>query len=368
MKVVQVLPRLHGGGVERGTIEIAGYLKQLGHEAIVISEGGPLVKELTTLGVVHVKKSVGSKSLRALRGLWELRKYFNTYRPDIVHSRSRLPGWLCYFAIKLLPKDIRPRFVTSVQGLHSLSRYSSIIAKGERIEVVSTTAQRYLLDNYKHVDHKSVRLIHRGVDTSEFNPRVEPSSAWIQEWSQLRQEHQNHGSPVVSIVGRISRLKGHHDFLKVIELLHEKNVPAIGLIIGGISKEHNKLHQELQEKVQKSETLRSAVRFLGHRSDVREFMSVSDFVVSLSTTPEAFGRTVLEALSLGVAVVGYDHGGVGELLRTLFPAGAVPVGNTQVVADRIKELSSRKHPIEPHELTLQSMRDKTVAMYEELLC
>ena len=368
MKVVQVLPRLHGGGVERGTIEIAGYLKQLGHEAIVISEGGPLVKELTALGVVHVKKSVGTKSLRAVRGLWELKNYLTTARPDIVHSRSRLPGWLCYLAIKMLPKEIRPRFVTSVHGLHSLSRYSSIVAKGDRIEVVSIAAQRYLLDNYKNVELARVRLIHRGVDTTEFNPSVEPSSDWIQEWSRWGQEHQANDSPVVSIIGRISRLKGHHDFLEVIESLHEKSVPAIGLIIGGVSKEHNKLHKELQDKVQKSETLRSSVHFLGHRADVRELMSVSDVVVSLSDTPEAFGRTVLEALSLGVTVVGYDHGGVGELLRTLFPAGAVPVGNTQVAADRIKDLLSRKHPIEPHEMTLQSMRDKTIAMYEELLC
>ena len=368
MKVVQVLPRLHGGGVERGTIEIAGHLKKLGHEPIVISGGGPLVQELTVLGVVHVKKSVGTKSLRAVIGLWQLRKYFFISRPDIVHSRSRLPGWLCYLAIKLLPKDSRPRFVTSVHGLHSISRYSAIIAKGERIEVVSATAKRYLLDNYKRVDHSQVRLIHRGVDKAKFNPIFEPNSAWIQDWNRWKQEHQANESPIVSIIGRISRLKGHHDFLDVIESLHEKSVPAIGLIIGGVSKEHNKLHQELYKKIQTSETLRSSVHFLGHRTDVRELMTVSDVVVSLSDTPEAFGRTVLEALSLGVAVVGYDHGGVGELLRTLFPVGAVPVGNTQVMADRIKDLLSRKHPIEPHELTLQSMWDKTVAMYEELLC
>lgn len=368
MKVVQVLPRLHGGGVERGTIEIAGYLKQLGHEAIVISEGGPLENELSELGVLHVKISVGTKSLRVLRGLRELRQYFNNNRPDIVHSRSRLPGWLCYLAIKSLPLDVRPHFVTSVHGLHSVSRYSAIIAKGERIEAVSATAKCYVLDNYHTVDHERVRVIHRGVDPAEFNPRVEPSATWIQEWSRWCREHQTNSAPIVTLVGRISRLKGHHDFLEMIEILHEKSVPAIGLIVGGVSKEHSNLHEELKERVQKSEILRSSVHFLGHRSDVQELMSVSDIVVSLSATPEAFGRTVLEALSLGVAVVGYDHGGVGELLRTLFPTGAVPVGNTQVAADRIKDLLTRKHPIESHEMTLQSMRDETIAMYEELLC
>lgn len=368
MKVVQVLPRLQGGGVERGTIEIASYLKQLGHEAIVISEGGALVRELTALGVVHINLPVGAKSLRALQGLWQLRKYFNEARPDIVHSRSRLPGWLCYLAISLLPKQVRPRFVTSVHGLHSVSWYSAIITKGERIETVSVAAKRYLLDNYRGFDHANVRVIHRGVDPTEFSPKFEPKPAWKKEWSRWCEEHQAHGAPLLAIVGRVSRLKGHHDFLSIIELLHDQDVPAIGLIVGGVSEEHRGLYEELRNRVENSDVLRTTLFFLGQRSDVRELMIAADFVVSFSSTPEAFGRTVLEALTLGVPVVGYDHGGVGELLRTLFPAGAVPVGNTQVAVDRIKDLHAHKHPIESHAMTLQAMREKTIAMYEELLC
>lgn len=368
MKVVQVLPRLHGGGVERGTIEVAAYLKQLGHEAIVISEGGPLVKELSTLGVAHVKLSVGTKSLQAFRGLWQLRKFLIETRPDIVHSRSRLPGWLCFLAMKFLPNEVRTRFVTSVHGLHSISWYSAIIAKGERIEAVSNAAQSYLVDNYRGVDHSRVRVIPRGVDPLEFSSKFEPQPTWNEEWLTWCRERQISGAPIVSIVGRISRLKGHHDFLSVIELLHERDVPVIGLVIGGVSEGHVALHQELQERVEKSATLRSSVYFLGQRTDVRELMTISNFVVSFSSTPEAFGRTVLESLTLGVPVVGYDHGGVGELLKTLYPVGAVPVGNVQVAADRIKELRAQQHPIESHDLTLQAMREKTVAMYEELLC
>ena len=354
--------------MERGTIEVAGHLKELGHEAIVISEGGLLVSELTSLGVVHVNKPVGTKSLRALLGLWQLRKFFNDTRPDIVHSRSRLPDWLCYMAIKLLPKKVRPRFVTSVHGLHTVSWYSAIITKGERIEAVSSAAQSYLLDNYRGMDHTRVRVIHRGVDPIDFNPNFEPNLTWTQKWSRWCKEHQTNGSPIVAIVGRISRLKGHNDFLSVIELLHEQNVRATGLIIGGASEDHKELHRELQERVASSEALSTSVYFLGQRSDVRELMTISDVVVSFSATPEAFGRTVLEALTLGIPVVGYDHGGVGELLKMLFPMGAVPVCDIQVAADRIRDLHTRKHPIEPHSMTLQAMREKTIAMYEELLC
>ena len=354
--------------MERGTIEIAGYLKALGHESIVISEGGPLVRELTALGVVHVYRSVGTKSLRALVGLWQLRKYFNDTRPDIVHSRSRLPGWLCYLAIKSLSKKVRPRFVTSVHGLHSVSWYSAIITKGECIEAVSSAAQNYVLDNYRKVDRSRIRLIHRGVDSTEFSPNFEPNPDWTQKWTSWCKENETNGSPIVAIVGRISRLKGHNDFLRVIELLHEQNIRATGLIIGGESEEHKELLRELQERVANSDALSTSVFFLGQRSDVRELMTVCDVVVSFSSTPEAFGRTVLEALTLGVPVVGYAHGGVDELLKLLFPMGVVPVGDIHAAADRIRDLLTRKHPIEPHSMTLQAMREKTIAMYEELLC
>lgn len=368
MKVVQVLPRLHGGGVERGTIEIAGYLRELGHEAIVISEGGPLVNELKALGVIHISMAVGTKTLQALSGIWQLRKYFNDTCPDIVHSRSRLPGWLCYLAIKLLPKAARPRFVTSVHGLHSVSRYSAIIAKGERIEVVSTAAEQYLRQNYRNFNWNRVRVIHRGVDPNLFNTDFEPDLEWKRQWSIWRKEHSiDENYPLVTIVGRVSRLKGHHDFLDVIESLFEQSVAVTGLIVGGASKDHQNLYEELRQRVDKVEALRKSVFFLGHRSDVRELMVASDILVSFSSTPEAFGRTVLEALSLGVPVVGYDHGGVGELLEELFPIGAIPIGDSRSAAERIRTLISQKHVISPHSMTLQAMREKTISMYEELL-
>ncbi|EXJ12348.1 hypothetical protein [Nitrincola nitratireducens] len=52
MKVVQILPDLHGGGVERGTLEIAAGLVQAGHESIVISAGGRMVPQLEAEGSV----------------------------------------------------------------------------------------------------------------------------------------------------------------------------------------------------------------------------------------------------------------------------------------------------------------------------
>ena len=85
------------------------------------------------------------------------------------------------------------------------------------------------------------------------------------------------------------------------------------------------------------------ITFLGHRPDIREIMAVSDIVCALSQQPESFGRTVLEAMALGKPVVGYDCGGVGELLASHFPAGRVPLGERAACSKSRGRSSAASH-------------------------
>jgi hypothetical protein len=68
----------------------------------------------------------------------------------------------------------------------------------------------------------------------------------------------------------------------------------------------------------------AAVAFAPPTDAIADAYAASDLVLQVSRKPEAFGRTVLEALSVGRPVVGWDHGGVGELLRAWQTRGAVP--------------------------------------------
>ena len=107
------------------------------------------------------------------------------------------------------------------------------------------------------------------------------------------------------------------------------------------------------------------VSFLGARPDLREIMAISGVCVSLAGIPEAFGRTALEALSLGTPVVGYDHGGTGEILAAMFPQGRCPPGDVDAAAARITRL--REAPLVPaaeHPFSLQRMLDQTLDLYE----
>jgi glycosyltransferase involved in cell wall biosynthesis len=109
------------------------------------------------------------------------------------------------------------------------------------------------------------------------------------------------------------------------------------------------------------------VTFTGHRSDLQNIISISSIVLSLTQQPESFGRTTLEALALGKPVIGYEHGGVGEILDALLPSGKIPLGDTEGAVDLIEQWE--KHPEEPkktYPFTLAKMLSQTTDLYQTL--
>ena len=361
MKVVQVLPALEGGGVEQGTLEIARALIGAGHESVVVSAGGRLVYELEQDGSRHVAWDIGRKHPSTALLVRRFRRWLADERPAILHARSRLPAWICWLAWQGIPEVARPRFVTTVHGLYSVSRYSGIMTRGERIIVVSDTARQYVEANYPDADMARVRRIFRGVDRARFRRGFHPGEDWLAKWR--RDFPTCEGKALVVLPGRLTRLKGHHDFIDVIERLRPLHPDVAGVVVGGIDPRHRTYAGELRERGRD-------IVFTGHRSDLREIMAISSAVLSLSKKPESFGRTVLEALSLGVPVVGYEHGGVGEILDHVYPGGRVPVGDTGAAADRLADIlgdpAAAGRAVRDHEFDVDRMCRETLALYGEL--
>lgn len=364
MKVVQILPALDGGGVEKGTLEVARYLVEQGHESIVISSGGRLVEPLERDGSRHLCWDLGRKSPWTLRNIWALRRWLREERPDILHLRSRMPAWVAWHAWNGLPENARPHLVTTVHGLHSVSGYSGIMCRGERVIAVSKTVQDYIRDNYPKTDMARVRRIYRGVDPLEFPYGYTPESAWLERWN--GEYPTLEGKQVLTLPGRLTRLKGHNDFIDLLLVLKTAGVPVHGLIVGGEDPKRQAYAREIRERIQ-TLGLGADITLTGGRDDIRDIYAISNLVLSLSTKPESFGRTVAEALSMGVPVAGYAHGGVGEILAALYPAGAVPLGDKEVLASTVKALLSGGERPAGNDLFLQStMLEQTLAVYREL--
>ena len=362
LTVVQLIPALQSGGAERSALEIARALVAAGHQSVVISAGGRLVSQLEAEGSRHITLDIGRKSLGTFMKVGALRRVLRELKPDIVHARSRLPAWVGWWAIKGLKPS--PHFVTTVHGLNTPGRYSSILLRGERVIAVSQTLRDYMLSHYTWLEPSRVRVIPRGIDPDAFPYGHRPDDGWhkafFAEFPALA------GAPLLTLPGRGTRLKGHHDAIELVAELKRRGIDVRLLLLGVIEPGREAYVAELRELI-RSRGLESQVVLTPPRADVRDIYAISSLVLQLSNKPESFGRTVIEALSLCRPVLGYAHGGVGELLAELYPAGRVPPSDQERLVERAAELLRVAPPIPMlQSYRLSDMQQATLALYDEL--
>jgi glycosyltransferase involved in cell wall biosynthesis len=363
LTVVQLIPAMHSGGAERSALEIGRALVAAGHRSVVISAGGRLAERLQAEGSEHVTLDIGRKAIGTLGRIGALRRALKAIDPDIVHARSRMPAWMGRWAIRGLAR--KPHFVTTVHGLNSPGRYSAVMLRGERVIAVSQTVRAYVLSHYRWLEPSRVRVIPRGIDPEAFPYGHRPDDAWQKAF--FAQFPQLVGAPLLTLPARGTRLKGHHDAIELVADLRDRGVGTRLLLLGVLEPGREAYAEELRELI-RQRGLESQVVLSPARDDVRDIYAVSALILQLSNKPEAFGRTVVEALSLCRPVLGYAHGGVGELLAELYPAGRVPLGDREKLVERAAELLRVAPPIPMlQSYRLADMQQATLALYDELV-
>src|SRR5690242_14156522 len=363
LTVVQLIPAMHSGGAERSALEIGRALVAAGHRSVVISAGGRLAERLQAEGSEHVTLDIGRKAIGTLGRIGALRRALKAIDPDIVHARSRMPAWMGRWAIRGLAR--KPHFVTTVHGLNSPGRYSAVMLRGERVIAVSQTVRAYVLSHYRWLEPSRVRVIPRGIDPEAFPYGHRPDDYWQKAF--FAQFPQLVGAPLLTLPARGTRLKGHHDAIELVADLRDRGVGTRLLLLGVLEPGREAYAEELRELI-RQRGLESQVVLAPARDDVRDIYAVSALILQLSNKPEAFGRTVVEALSLCRPVLGYAHGGVGELLAELYPAGRVPLGDREKLVERAAELLRVAPPIPMlQNYRLADMQQATLALYDELV-
>lgn len=364
--VLQVLPALAAGGAERSTLEVAAALVAAGHRSIVLSAGGHLVERLRAEGSEHLSLPIGDKSLRSLWQVFAIRRLLRSLQPDLIHVRSRLPAWLIRLALIGVDHARRPALVSTVHGLNSVSRYSAILTRADRVICVSQTAADYVRHNYPELPTERIRVIPRGVDTQQFRPEARVDPAWKAAF--LNEHPALAGAHLLTLPGRGSRLKGHACALRLLAEVRRHGLDARLLLLGARQTDRDHYLSEL-EGLADGLGLRGCWLALPQRADVARIYACSDLILQLSNRPESFGRTVAEALSMGRAVLGWDLGGVGEQLRSAFPAGLVAPFDEVELADRA--VSLLLNPAEPPDrsriVTVAELQRQTLALYAEVL-
>jgi glycosyltransferase involved in cell wall biosynthesis len=370
LTVMQLLPELNSGGVERGTLEMGRHLVRHGHTSLVVSAGGRLVEQLEREGSVHIRKGIGSKSPAVLLHVWPLRRLIKKERVDILHLRSRMPAWVGYVAWKSLRRRHRPVLVTTFHGFYSVNAYSAIMTKGDGVIAVSESIRRHIEENYRR--EQNVRLIFRGVDAESFDPaRVSPErvDSLRQAWGVST------GTPVLMLPGRLTRLKGQEIFLKSLLLVKNQRFQAI---LVGDTTENPGYFSEIVDFINKN-NLAGKVFCVGHCSDMPAAFLVADIVLSTSSLePEAFGRTTVEAMAMGRPVIATAHGGSletvipgenGWLVNPSDPKGlALAISEALAMApEQLQHYGQNGRQRVLASFTAQAMCEQTLAFYFSLL-
>ncbi|MFZ2007797.1 MAG: glycosyltransferase family 4 protein [Stellaceae bacterium] len=369
--VLQVIPSLVSGGVERGTVEVAAALVAAGWTAYVASAGGPMERELTRVGATHLRLPLASKNpLTIRRNARALVDVIRRCRIDIVHARSRAPAWSAWRAAK----KTRRRFVTTFHNAYDAQAplkhwYNSVMARGERVIAISDFVADHAASIYG-VGPDRLRTIPRGVDMKLFDPlrvtgqRVaDLAAAW----------RVPDGYAVVMLPGRLTRWKGGLDFIEAMARLERRDVCC--LLVG--AEQRSGFRKELEAAIGRH-GLGRQFRIIEDCRDIVGAYGLADVVISASTDPEGFGRTIVEAQAMGRPVIATDHGGARETVIPGSTGWLVPPGDSAALATAIDH-ALRLDPVSRDALgfrarahiaqgfTREAMCARTIDVYEELL-
>jgi len=368
--VLQVLPALGTGGVERGTVEMTEAITKAGGRALVASAGGPLVRAVLHAGGQHVTLPLASKNPFTIwRNAVRLAALIRAERVSIVHARSRAPAWSAWLACR----RTGVHFLTTYHGAYSEAlalkrRYNSVMARGERVIAISGFIAE-LIARRHGVDPDRIRVIPRGVDPAIFNPdAVSPDriSRLAQTW------RVPDGAPTVMLPGRLAGWKGQSVLIEALALLSRRDVCCV-LVGGGRKRIARRLIAQAERL-----GLADRVRLVGNTDDMPAAMMLSDVVVHASTQPEAFGRVVIEAQAMGRPVIASDLGGPVETVEDGVTGWRVPPGDPGALAAAIDRALAQT-PLERAALgararasvlahyTKQAMQEATLSVYAELL-
>ncbi len=171
--------------------------------------------------------------------------------------------------------------------------------------------------------------------------------------------------------GRGTRLKGHADALLLLAALRADGIDARLWMPGTRDPTRGDYIAELETRAS-SLGISETVAITAPTAAIAEAYAASDLVLQLSRKPESFGRTVIEALSVGRPVLGWAHGGVGELVDALLPAGAIAPFDADALHAAARTLLANPAPLPVTiaqailaDYSLQAMQDATLAVYAE---
>lgn len=372
--IVQILPALNFGGVERGTLEIAAAVMAAGWRAVVISSGGLLVPQLERMGAVHHQLPVDQKNpagwpfVRA-----KLRAVLQAEGASLVHVRSRVPAWLALG----LAKSMQIPAVSTIHGKFQPQSpfkkfYNGKMLDADRVIAISDYVRTVIEDHYGSRGQSApIQVIHRGVDVGLFDPAKVNQQRIINEMDRIGLPDD---MPVVMLPARPASWKGHEALLRAAGQLGDR---AFSLVLLGAGEGKPGFVTQL-EKLAVETGLGARVRIAKSSRDMPAALMLADVVAMPSIQPEPFGRVAIEAQAMGRPVIAFDMGGASETILPGQTGWLAAPGDIDGLAAALKsaldlgpiqrrKLAARASLNVLEHFTTEMMCQRTISLYKSLL-
>ena len=362
-RILQVLPSLNQGGVERATIDVATAIATTyGIKTYIASHGGVL-EDILCEGICHIKIPLHTKNpLKMMANVFALYKVIKEFKIDVVHARSRGPAWSAWFACLLTKTPFVTTYHAAYKSRNKVkSFYNSVMARGHRVITISK-----FIDDLVEKRHPWAQrnLIYEGIDIDYFSKdaefdRFDPKALF------------KHDLPLLFVPSRQTPIKGIETAVHAVSEMRGK----VNLMLIETGKEAYISHVK---SLIESLNVGDYINWLSQRSDLRPYYKASDIVVVPSIQPEALGRVNIEALSMERVLVSSNLGANSEsciAYKTgfLFEPGDVHSLTQEIT--RVLSLTEQEKQVfhqsgrqlVESRFNLRTTIEKTIQLYQSLL-
>ena len=339
LKVLQVIPKLGYGGAETGCYDIAHYLYENDCKSYIITSGGELIKFVNKKKVKLIRLPVQSKNpIIILLNALIISLIILFFNINVVHARSRAPAWSCLLATKIT----RRKFVTTFHGTYNFNNklkkfYNSVMVRSNLIIAGSNFIFSHIKEKYSDYlsSDKKLLVIFRGINTDYFD-----SSTTLEtdEDNLFKSWQIQVGKKIILFPGRLTTWKGQEMFLEALNKvnIHLGHEAFTAVILG--SDQGRDLYKKKLIRLVEQYRLTNQVIFIENCNHMPLAYKISDFVVSASIEPEAFGRISVEAQSMQKPILASNIGGSKETIIDNKTGLLFEAGNSEEMSKKIIEL------------------------------
>ncbi len=339
LKVLQVIPKLGYGGAETGCYDIAHYLYENDCKSYIITSGGELIKFVNKKKVKLIRLPVQSKNpIIMLLNALIISLIILFFNINVVHARSRAPAWSCLLATKIT----RRKFVTTFHGTYNFKNklkkfYNSVMVRSNLIIAGSNFIFSHIKEKYSDYlsSDKKLLVIFRGINTDYFDPST---TLETDEDNLIKSWQIQVGKKIILFPGRLTTWKGQEMFLEALNKVntHLGHEAFTAVILG--SDQGRDIYKKKLIRLVEQYRLTNQVIFIENCNHMPLAYKISDFVVSASIEPEAFGRISVEAQSMQKPILASNLGGSKETIIENKTGLLFEAGNSEEMSKKIIEL------------------------------